>query len=251
MPPTELVKSLADDSFLASVLRRKKRSLTEAVPADIDPREALANIKECVSSLNRLGNATSVVGAILGAHMAVVAKRPEIYEAAGYESLKSFEQAEIISKVSHGSVYNYKAIHEAFPEITIQEVLDTGSTNLVRAARVVKSIGDASPSQKRKILDKAAELDTGAFTDWLETKSGVAGKGDTTTDSFLLIGSSAQIAELKQWLADSGLTDWAGTDQPVEVVLRAIQAATAEFTSPAAEEIQTGAPTVVESEEWG
>ena len=240
MPPTELVK-LEDDSFIATVMRRKKRSLTEAVPEDIEPREALANIKECVSSLNKLGNATSVVGAILGQHMAIMARRPEIYEAAGYASLREFEQAEIVDKISHGSVWNFKTIAETFPEEPVERILEIGSTNLVKAARVCKSI-EASPSQKKKILEKAAELNTAQFTHWVEQRSGVSAPGETSTDNFLLIGSSAQIAQLKEALADQGFVEWAGTNQPIGMLLAAIQEATSVFTSPATE-----APEVIQS----
>ena len=251
MPPTELVKSLADDSFLASVLRRKKRSLTETVPADIDPREALANIKECVSSLNKLGNATSVVGAILGAHMAIAAKRPEIYEAGGYDSLRAFEQGEIVDKVSHGSVWNYKLTAEQFPEMTVEQVLATGSTNLVRAARVCKSSG-ASASQKKKILEKAAELPTAQFTEWIETKSGVSEKGGTTTDSFLLIGSSAEVLTLKEDLADPHIEEVTGSTTPLGKILAALAMLKAEEVHSGDSEV---APTFVpeedEEQSWG
>ncbi len=122
----------------------------------------------------------------------------------------------------------------------------------MRAARVCKSSG-ASASQKKKILEKAAELNTAQFTDWIETKSGVAGKGDTTTDSFTLIGTSAQIGELKAWLAEQDLIEWAGVDTPIGIVLAALQSATTEFKAAAAEEsaeeIQVGAPDVEEG--WG
>jgi hypothetical protein len=223
MPPSELLK-IDDDSLIARALKPagKKRSLTETVPEDIEPREALANIKECVSNLNKLGNATSVVGAILGKHMAIMAKRPEIYEAAGYDSLKAFEQAEIVGKISHGSVFNYKLIAEQFPEMPVEQVLETGSTNLVRAARVCKSI-EASPAQKKKILEKATELNTQAFTEWIEKKSGVSEPGATTTDSYLLIGTSAQITELKEHLAEPQFKEFAQTDTAVGMVLAAIQ----------------------------
>ena len=246
MPPTDLIKPLPDDSFLTTIKKRRKKSLTETVPDDIDPREALANIKECVMYLGELGNATSAVGAILGRHMAIAAKRPEIYEAAGYDSLKAFEQAEIIDKVSHGSVWSYKAINEAFPDITIEQVLTTGSTNLLRAARVCKSI-DASPSQRKKILDKAGELNTAQFTVEMEK---ITGKGSTTTDSFLLIGSSADLAMLKEDLADPHIEEVTGATTPLGKILAALAMLKAEELPPQAnEEIQVGAPDVEEG--WG
>lgn len=42
MPPTDLIKSLPDDAFLSTIKRRRKKSLTETVPDDIEPRAALA-----------------------------------------------------------------------------------------------------------------------------------------------------------------------------------------------------------------
>ncbi len=239
MPPTELVKALPDDSFLASVLRRKKRSLTETVPPDIDPREALANIKECVTSLNKLGNATSVVGAILGAHMAVVAKRPEIYEAAGYDSLTAFEKAEIIDKVSHGSVYNYKLIAEVFPDTPIEEVLQIGSTNMVRAARTCNSI-EASPAQKKKILEKAAEMNTAVFKEDMEKLLG-GGKGSTDTDSLTLIGPANEIADLKEDFAEPRFHEFAGSTTPLGMVRAAVDESKSIWPKEPDKPLQTGA----------
>jgi hypothetical protein len=239
MPPQDLVK-LADDSFLAAVLKRKKRSLLETVPEDIEPREALANIKECVASLNKLGNTTSVIGAILGAHMALAAKRPEIYEAAGYPSLREFEKAEIVDKVSHGSAWNYKLVAEQFPQSSVEEVLQIGSTNMLRAARVCKST-DASPAQKKKILEKAAELNTEKFKEWVEEKSGLSAPGETSTDSFQLIGSAAQITELKEHLAEPQFKEFAQSDTPIGMVLAAIQESK-DLWPKAEGKIQTGAP---------
>jgi hypothetical protein len=240
VPPVDLVK-IGDDSFLASVMKKRKRSLTETVPQDIEPREALANIKECVASLNKLGNATSVVGAILGQHMAIMAKRPEILGASGYETLHEFEEKEIQGKLSHGNIWNWKAIASAFPEEPIERVLEIGSTNLIKAARVCKQI-DASPSQKKKILDKAAELNTAEFTGWLEKKSGIVSPGDTTTDKFELFGSSAEIAELKEHLADGRLVELAGDTRPIRVVLAALASFTTEETGvPVNGAVQSGA----------
>ena len=238
MPPTDLIKPLPDDSFLASVLRKKKRSLLESVPDDIDPREALANIKECVGALNKLGNATSFVGAMLGAHMAVVAKRPEIYEAAGYDSLCAFEEGEIISKVSHGSVYNYKLIAEQFPETPVETVLEIGSTNMVKAAQLCKSIA-ASPAQKKAVLEKASELNTAGFKAHVET---ITGKGATTTESFPLIGPGDKIAELKEHLADPRFIEFAGASSPLEMILAAIEESSSVWPHEEEKPLQTGTP---------
>jgi hypothetical protein len=240
LPPTQLITLTASEEDLASViLKQRKISLSESVPQDIEPRECLANIKSCTSALKKLGGATRLIGAYLGQHMAIMAKRPEIYEAAGYSSLDAYEKAEILDKIGHGTVWNYKLIAERFPNLELGRISKIRTDNLLTAAKICK---DASDSQKSKILDKAEELPVEEFREWVEQKSGLSGKGETTGATFPLMGSTAEITELKEWLADSGLIEWAGTDKPVGIILAAIQSATSEFTSPAKEPevIQTG-----------
>jgi hypothetical protein len=221
MPPTDLIK-IEDDSLMARAMgpRGKKLSLAETVPEDIDPREALANIKALVGGIKRAGGVLNTMGALLGAHMAVAAKRPEIYEKAGYKSLREFEKAEIIDKVSHGSVWNYKGIAEAFPEATIEQVLQTGSTNLIKAVRAVKSI-KASPAQSRKIFDKAGEMNTTDFAGWLQKSTGVS-SGDTSLASFELIGPANEIADLKEDFAEPRFQEFAGCTTPLGMVRAAV-----------------------------
>jgi len=233
VPPTELIKlTTNEDSLIAEVLKGRKKSLSQVVPEDIDPREALANISRCVSALNKLGNASSLIGAYLGQHMAIMARRPEIHQAAGYDTLDEYERAEVLDKISHGGVWVYKRIAEVFPDLTLEEIPKIGSTNLDRAAKVCKSAG-ATPAQKKKILEKAAELTTRQFTEYIENQSGLSGRGETESASFTLYGSKAEIDELKEHLADQGFKEWSGADRPIAMILAAIQEATNVFTRPA------------------
>ena len=221
MPPSELVKlSSAEEDLASAILKQRKISISESVPEDIDARECLANIKSCTSALRKLNGATSLIGAYLGRHMAIMARRPEIFEAAGYTSLDEYEKAEILDKIGHGTVWNYKAVSEAFPSIELGRITKIRTGNLIRAAKVCK---DASDSQKAKVLDKAEELPLKEFKVWIEEKSGLSGKGATSGASFPLMGSEEQISELKEFLADKRFRAFAETDQPVAMLLAAIK----------------------------
>lgn len=231
----ELVRlSASEESFVQSLLKGKKHSLAELVPEDIDAREALTNIRESTGALRKLGRATSVIGAYLGKVMAIVAKRPEIWEKAGYASFSEFESKEILDKIGRGTGWNYRSVAEAFPGLSLDEISSMKTTNLIRAAKVVKATG-ATESQKKKILENI-NMPVEEFTEWIENQSGLSSKGDTSTASITLIGSAAQVEELKAWLNDKGFREWAGTENPLGMVLAAIQEATTQFASVEAEQ---------------
>lgn len=252
MPPQDLIRIDDDNSYLASTLRHPKWSLAKAVPDDLAPHQALANIRELVGGLNRVGNVASTIGVLLGAHLALCRKRPEIYESA-YASLAEFEKAEIIDKISHGSVWNWKRVSETFPDATVGQLLEAGSTNLLRGAKALPP--DASPKQREEFLEKAAELNTAQYTAWVES-SGLSAPGETTTSSFTIIGNTSEIVELKEKLAEEHLMQLAehllGNRRSISVILAALAAFTAEEVPPEeqhedAEKIQTGAA----EEGWG
>lgn len=229
MASTQLSRVSNNDVLIAEILKHGSEALSEAVPDDIAADLALANVSRCTNALGALGKATSLIGAWLGRHMAVIATRPDIYEAAGYTSANDYEKGEIIGKISHGALWTYRAIAVAFPQLAVDEVVSIGSTNLGRAALVCKRIG-ANEKQREQILVEAAKRDTKAFKQYLEQESGLCSNGETSTASFEIIGSAAEIGEIKALLADEGLIAKVGLGSPraIDIILAALQSFSAE-----------------------
>src|SRR5580704_15118456 len=108
MQNAELIPLRSSDDIIGEILKQGKKALSEAIPDDMETREVLAAVNRCASAIKVFGNATSIIGAYLGRHLAVVAARPEIYQAAGYDNLREYELCEVSGKVSHGALWNYK-----------------------------------------------------------------------------------------------------------------------------------------------
>lgn len=243
--PTTLVKlSNSEDTFLAELLKGRKRDVAVAIPSDMPPREVLVAIRSCAGMLSKLEQASGMLIPILGRLLAVVAGNPEILGAAGYDTLDSFEAAELLDKgVSRSSIWSAKQAYTVFPLLPIESYRKIPKENLRIAAKLCKN---ASESQKGKFLAMAAEKSPEQFKNWAEERSGLSEKGGETGATFTLNGSLAEVTEFKEWCANAGLVEWAGTDRPLGIVLAAIQSASSEFTSPVPlvvnGEIQSGQP---------
>ena len=213
--------------LVATLLLNGTVNMTDLVPDDINSSQLLANIRASVSGFNKHEKVGSLLAAYLGRNFAVVAARLEVLKEWGYASIGDFEKVEVIEKgVSHGRGYAYKLFNETFPQLTINEIVEIGHDNLKKAVKVIKG---KSGSQKTEIIEQAKKLSCDNFTLWLEGESGIAGPGETTSDSFRLIGTKAQVEELREWLAIQELQEWAGSDHPLTVILAALQSTTTEW----------------------
>ncbi len=217
--PQSLVKfSAREDSFLAEILRNSKQDVSIVVPDDMEGREVLATIGHCTSSLVKLEHAKGFLIPILGRLMARVAK-DKLYEAAGYDTLRAFEQEQILDKgVSRSAVWEARKIYEWAPGLSLEDQAAAGPSKLAMAAQ---HFPDASPKQKREHVAKAKELTVEKFKEYVEQKSGQE-KGATTGAVFELIGNAAQIRTLKEELALPAFVEYAGSDQPIVMILAAI-----------------------------
>lgn len=198
-PPTNLLRITSnEDEFLYSLLKGSKEPLNFAIPEDMAYREVMTGISRCTSYLDKIGRMGNMLGAVLGRYMALVAKRPEIYQRAGYNDLLAFEQGEILDKIGHGTLWDYKRISEAFPTMPLKEFQSIRKNNLLDAAKVVEGKSEA---QVTEIVQKAKELPNKAFREWLEEESHT-GKGELQGASLLVSGNHAEIEELKSLLND-------------------------------------------------
>lgn len=188
----------SDDEWLAELIKDGTADVQIVIPDDLTYKEVMSGIDRCTSSLDKLGRIGNVLGVMLGRYMALVAKRPEIFRKAGYDSLLDFENAKIIDKIGHGTLWDYKKISEAFPTMPLREFQTIRKGNLLDASKVLEG---KSESQVTEIVAKAKELPNKAFREWLVEESHT-GKGELQGSSLLVSGNHAEIEELKGLLND-------------------------------------------------
>lgn len=229
--PTQLLKwSSNEDEFIRDILKDKQLTLEAVIPDEMDIREVLAGIKACVSVVGKLDRAKDRVGPLLGRFMSLVAKRPEIYEKAGYDSLDSFEKGEILEKIGHGTVWEYRKIYEAIPSLSMDQYAVIGKGKLLDIARVCRTT-KATDGQTQKLIEKATEpnMTRDKFRTFLEEESGLVSKGDLSGATYILMGSASEVTELKEELADQRFDAFAESTQPIKKILRAIQESKSEW----------------------
>lgn len=229
--PTALLKwSNNEDEFIRDILKDKQLTLDTVIPDEMDIREVLSGIKACVSVVGKLDRARDMVGPLLGRFMSLVAKRPEIYERAGYDSLDAFEKGEILEKIGHGTVWEYRKIYEAIPNLPMDQYAVIGKGKLSDIAEVCRTT-HATEGQTRQLLEKAVEpnMTRKKFRTFLEGESGLASKGDLSGATYPLNGSAAQVTELREFLADARFVAFAESDQPITMLLRAIHESSTEW----------------------
>lgn len=238
MPPTELVKfSKGEAELRAKIIAGHDESIEITLPDDIEPEVAVKWSQYAALLLDRNDSERAVYLQCAGRLHYLARTRQDILKAAKCKTLEEYEERILKCRNHRSTIYKISTGYKSFPSLTPDDVAEIGTVNLERASKIAK---DASPAQKKRILDKAKELDTETFKVWVEEKSGLSSAGETTGASFQLFGTSAQIDELKTWLADAALIDWAGTNQPIGVVLAAIQSATTEIGEKSEEKIQVG-----------
>lgn len=229
--PTQLLKwNSNEDEFIHDILKDRQLTLESVIPDDMEIREVLAGIHACVSVVSKLDRARDRIGPLLGRFMAVVVKRPEIYEKAGYDSATALEKAEILDKIGHSSLWEYKKIYEILPSLPMDQYAVIGKGKLVDIATACKA-SNATDKQKNKLLEKAVEpnMTREKLKTYLEQESGLVSKGDLSGATYPLNGSSAQITELREFLADERFISFAESDQPIAMLLRAIHESSTEW----------------------
>lgn len=229
--PTALLKwSNNEDEFIRDILKDKQLTLDTVIPDEMDIREVLSGIKACVSVVGKLDRARDMVGPLLGRFMALVVKRPEIYEKAGFDSANDFEKAEILDKIGHSSLWEYKRIYEVLPALPMDQYVVVGKGKLLDIAKVCKTT-HATEGQTKELLDKAVEpkMTREKFRTFLEGESGLASRGDLSGATYPLNGSAAQVTELREFLADARFVAFAESDQPITMLLRAIHESSTEW----------------------
>lgn len=238
---TDLIKYGAVDSEVKNALAKSMDSAIEIIiPDDISPAMAVRWSRGISILLDRNESERAVWLQAAGRLHFLARENRAILEEADCQTISDYEAKVLVCKNHLATVWKYSRAYKAFPGLTPSDVAEIGSTNLEIASRVVPP--DASPSQRKRILQRAKELPTKEFRDWIEQKSGVSAPGETTTDSFPLIGSAADVKHLKTWLADPRFVEFTGAANPtpLQMILAAIEEASSVFPKEP-EKIQTGA----------
>lgn len=249
MPPgAELATlSLDEDAFLWDLIKNPTDTLTVSIPDSIEPLEALEAIRSSVSMLDRVGRVENIYGCRLGRLMAIASKNPEIYKAAGYRTLQDFEQGEVIKKISHPVLWRWKLISEGLPDISLEQIARTSQVNLLDAARVSRG---KSPKQMKEIMAQAEALPNKEFRETLVKDSHV-GEGELEVASYLLVGTKAEVDQLKQSLGEQTFFAWTELPEPprpIAMINTAVESTRSEW--PVQGEDEMPPPSPVEEAVW-
>lgn len=219
----------------SEAIKDSKTPLAAIMPSDIAPKQCLALMTACIAGMIKTERDFGQLALLFGRGLALMRARPEILEASGYKSLHDYEQAEVVAKGlgSHGNVWKHKKVAERLPELSPEQILGglggIGIGKLEVAANALPE--NASQSQKREFVKQAKSCGSVAeFREWVETKSGVSAPGATRFDKIELMGRGDQITELKEYLADPGYEEWAGTDSALGKVLAAFHGTASEWS---------------------
>lgn len=227
MPPTELTKlSKTEQELMGEILSGKNKAIEISIPDDLPAKTIVKYTMSVSSLLHKNEGEKAVLIAVLGRLHFLARTNAEVLKEAECETLGDFEKLIGGSGASRSSIWAASAAYKTFPGLTPNDYSDIGSTNLGLASKACK---EASPAQKKKVLAAAVGKSTEEFKGWLEKKSGLSAPGENTASNYPLMGSKAQVDELREWLADDGFKDWAGSDQPIAMILAAIHEATTQF----------------------
>lgn len=223
---TELTKLTKTESeLLGELLSGKNESLEVSIPDDLSPKKAVQWSKAAASLLDRRDGEMAVLLCAMGRLHYLARVNPAILKEAGVETVKDFEDTVLKCKNHRATVWKFSAAYKEFPEMTPDLAGAIGTTNLVLASNHAKG---KSKQQKAKILEKAQESPA-KFREFLEGPSGHAAPGDTTGGMFPLYGSSAQLAELREWLADPRFMSYAESKNAIEMLLASIHGSSCEW----------------------
>lgn len=203
------------------------KSVCELIPEDTDTKTLLACAIRNAENVNTMESGKTVSAIVAGHTFSLICRRKDGVKEAGYDTIGALEKV-ILKKASieRATLRNYQKIAQVFPRLSPNQIINIGIVKLNKSARVA---GKASEKQKDKLIEKATTLSSEHFIIWLENESGLCSLGDTSTASFNLIGTTSQIAELKEFLALPEVSIWADSDQPIGMVLKAFYESSSEW----------------------
>lgn len=228
---TELVKfSPPENQFIKRLLSAKEgERLENAFPDSMDPTEVLEYVEGCSGVLVTLEKASRLSIPVLGRLLAIV-EAQQLWHG-HYPSYQEYEQVEVKNKgVSPDVLSLAKKSNRVLGELSLESIGSIGP----RKMRIVANVAEGkSTKQKMALVDRAnRENETvDQFRAYVENESGLSHPGATSSASFQLYGTTEQVGQLKEWLADPGMVLYMETSQPIQMILDAFvnESATEEY----------------------
>lgn len=248
---TELTKLSKSDAQLLDKLESiRDKPVDQIFPADMPPKEIVNWSKAIVSWYEKTDGEQAAKLHMLGCLHARARANEDVLKEAGCETIGEYEDKILGGKKHRATVWKYSSAYLALPELSPQDAVDIGTENLVRATKIAKG---TSVSQRKEIIQKAKKP-VAEFTEWVEEQSGLSEKGGTTLASFTLLGTAAEVSELKEWLADPRFIEACSSNSPMMMVLAAIQSYSTEWGTEG-DAVQSGqteeaSPAMTSKDEW-
>jgi len=195
------------------------------------PEDALQMLRACVSSLATMNQWEALIGPMAGAVLAKAAADPEVYKQAGYKKLGDFEKAEVTKYCGRTRAYTYKGAVECWPDAPLEKLGKAGFKNLQIAVAVARNRA-MSKQQRERLLQQAIEIrSVDEYVTWVEDESGLSSPGETGLGSYKFVGKKARIQELSEYMNEDGLKALAESDDPLDMVLAALQESQTEWVN--------------------
>lgn len=228
---TDLVKVPKQGAdLIAQLLEGQDKAVESSLPDDLPAKTVVQYGRAAASLMDRNDKEKSILGAVLGRIHALARSRPDVLKEAKCTNLKEFEK--LLGGAARSTIWNGSMIYDTFAEqsLALKEYAEIGTSKLLVAAR--KAGKDSSPAQKRKLLDRAKKEETvDQFREWVETKFDPGSEGSTSSASFQVVGSRAEIKELKEFLADPKLIEWSGVNTAIGILLAALKESSSEWSA--------------------
>ena len=216
---------------LGDVTFRLDRKIVELFPDDLPNEQIDVYCRQAIDAAEISSREYSINLAVLGRCMAIAAKRGKPFlEHVGAGTLGEYESMLDPRGGRHGSIYAYKLSCELWPNRTLLEIVDAGSSYLIAASRVAKLM--PTQAEKEKIFEEALAAPTvKALVSTLESRTG---EGFTQAASWTLTGDAAEVAEAKELcrLLKARVPGENRQNGEIAVVLSALQSLAAEEQDP-------------------
>jgi hypothetical protein len=206
-------------------LLKSGKSITLAVPDDLDPRDINSYIKHTCSLMSKAEISHDKLRAVLGRLLVLARKNKEVWGKAGVDTYEEFIQ-DIVSKykISRSTLFEIRKYMTAFPDLAVADYGTIGSQKLLLLSRFTQQ----SDGGSTKLLKAATEKSYDDLKAWVEEK-GYLGADEATGGSLTLKGSLADIKKLKKFLGRDDIKAHAGED-PLGIVLAMTMEVEAEWS---------------------
>lgn len=238
--------SKEDTELLALLGDKHNRSIEIIIPDDLDPKKVVKWSRATASLLDQEDAKVSILLCAAGRLHFLARTNPEVLKAAKVETIKQFEDEVLKCRNHRATVYKFSTAYKALPGLTPDDAAAIGTTNLVVASKVAEGLSES----QRKELIQQAKKPVSEFKVYVEETSGLSEKGATTMASFTLLGTAAEVSELKEWLCDKRFIEAASSNAPMMMVLSAIQSWSAEWPAEQAQAEEDEVVLPAKADEW-